>query len=140
MKTGIRLFDCGETYDWDLPLFRKLGLQPFDVEVWQKHFVGEVRMENGSTVKVWVECAPAQFWTFEITSGETGDVTTLGTGSGNLNEYWPFVEKVADGMIVVKGVERPNASKISDRRSWRSTCASRGCDSGADSLDRFVSA
>ena len=88
------------TYPWDLPLFVKLGLLPFAGDIWETIEVGEVHLESGSTVKVSVEGAPAQFWKFVIYCAETKRETTLETGSGCFGDYWLFAEKIAQGMVV----------------------------------------
>ena len=83
----------------DLPLFKELGLEPFDLPVWKNHLVGEVET-NDYKIKVWVECAPAQFWKFEIYNKGAEKVTyKLSTGSGNFREYWKVAEMFAQGLL-----------------------------------------
>jgi len=102
------IFSLAKTYTHDMELFRRLGLKPFSYDVSKpkgkdKHFVGKVT-KNKSTCKVWVTCLPAQFWAFEIYSNETNMTTLVQTGSGCLADYWEVVEKIMDGMFVIKKV------------------------------------
>jgi len=90
-----------KTYQKDMPLFKRLNLKPFIIETHRRHYVGEVKMENGSQIKIWVEAYPAQFWFFEIFCADNKKTTRITTGSGSLEDYWGFVEAIATGMIVV---------------------------------------
>jgi len=97
------LFGNG-TYGTDVVLFKRLGLKQFrDIPHATPYFVGDVTTDRGS-VKVTVTAWPAQFWCFEITSKESKKLTVIETGSGGLYAYWPVVEKILDGMVVVESV------------------------------------
>ncbi len=101
MKTVTPGLDRSKTYSRDLPLFRQLGLQPFEVATGEEaYFVGMVILEDGAWVRIWVDCAPAQFWTFCVRSKE-GAETRFKTGSGALSDYWPTAKLFADARIVV---------------------------------------
>lgn len=101
--TSNGLFGNG-TYGTDIVLFKRLGLKQFrNIPHGAPHFVGDVVTDCGS-VKVTVTAWPAQFWRFEITSKEAKNLTVLETGSGGLAAYWPIVEKILDGMVVVESV------------------------------------
>lgn len=93
----------GRTYDWDLSLFRDLGLKAFvDIETQDEFEVGTVRTEEGE-VRVRVSCMPAQFWVFDVLPDpEHSDARPirLSTGSGSLSDYWPTVVLFLKGMMV----------------------------------------
>jgi hypothetical protein len=96
-------FYAADTYERDLPLFKQLGLTPFEGNVDQKRFkVGTVFIHGGK-VDVFVTCFPAMFWRFEI-ADSSGKKSVMRTGSGTLSEYWPIVEKIVSGMISVWNV------------------------------------
>jgi hypothetical protein len=96
----------GHTYNCDIELFNQLGLKPFtNIEHQNEFSVGEVKKENG-TVKVWVQCFPAQFWRFQIQSSECNKIYECKTGSGSLNDFWPFVELILNGMFVIENVSK----------------------------------
>jgi len=87
------IFDEATTYSDDLDLFERLGLEPFSVPLRVKHHVGDVTLD-GIVVRLWVTCAPAQFWEFEFTlKGATYHVETA---SGSLSANWPTVVAVAE--------------------------------------------
>lgn len=94
-------FDTANTYDEDLPLFLQLGLSPFKVKAHADVNCGTVRIGTRAIVDVSAHCMPAQFWTFVIHLKQPKRRLTLSTGSGLLSEYWPIIEKFADGMIAV---------------------------------------
>lgn len=100
------MFSNNKPYKTDLPLFSKLGFSPFELPIWKEHFLGEVKLHDldGSYVKVWVECAPAQFFRAEIYCGETETLTRVKTGSGTLSEYWPMFKAMAEGCFVITEV------------------------------------
>lgn len=87
----------------DLPLFEKLGFEPFEIDNRNKVFLGEYKLpdHDKAVIKVWVTCLPAQFWDFEIFS-EEGDTFKCSTGSGKLSEYWESVKLIAESMLVVE--------------------------------------
>lgn len=101
----MNLFDGFETYSHDLPLLKKLGLKPFKGKVHEKVYVGKYKTEDGSWAEIRVEGAPAQFWEFRIRCSENKMITAVSTGSGCLSDYWPFVEKIMDGMIVIENLK-----------------------------------
>lgn len=95
-----------KTYSSDLSLLEKLGLKPFKGKLWEKVYVGKYKAEGGSWVEIWVEGASAQFFEFKIYCFESKAITIVSTGSGCLNDYWSFIEKIMDGMIVIKNLKR----------------------------------
>ena len=106
------LTDMATTYRQDRPLFEKLGLATFSTDNHNKIELGTVTLlyEDGQVsgkVDIAVTCLPAQFWHFKILSVEDNNqVTAVDTGSGCLSDYWPMVEKIAEGMFCVKSVQK----------------------------------
>ena len=100
------MFDRVQTYSWDRLLFKKLGLDTFDIETHKEQHVGKVDFENGSWVKIWVEAKPAEFWRFEVYVAESKRKYSISTGSGSLGNYWGTVEKVAESLIVIDTIEQ----------------------------------
>jgi hypothetical protein len=100
----MAMFDTFSTYDHDKPLLADLGLREFSGKAWEEVYVGEVKVEN-STVKVWVQGAPAQFWKFEVRL--ENEVYRIETGSGSMTTYWPLVEQVARGCFVIERRSAP---------------------------------
>lgn len=96
----------GRTYTWDLPLFKELGLQPFEKALHGEQFeVGRVRLDAGE-ITVSVTCVPEQFWAFDIFPADgDGHPIHLITGSGSLGQYWPTVLLFLKGMIAVHVIE-----------------------------------
>lgn len=101
----MNLLDSFKTYSHDLPLLKKLGLKPFKGKVHEKVYVGEYTTKDGSWARIWVDGAPAQFFRFKIYCSESKMVTIVETGSGCLVDYWPFVEKIMDGMIAIENLK-----------------------------------
>ena len=93
-----------KTYSSDLALFRKLGLEPFNIASGYKHYVGKVDFKNGSWVRVWVVGQPAQFWEFEIYDNEAKTRYKVNTGSGSFRDFWPCVRKMAQNLFTVRCV------------------------------------
>ncbi len=96
-------FNRVTTYESDLPLFYKLGLEPFDVEVHSEHYLGEIKSDE-SYIKIWVKCEPAQFFKFEIFDADGEQKYKASTGSGTLANFWPIAEKMMNNMFVVKAI------------------------------------
>lgn len=86
------IFDEATTYRGDLDLFEELGLAPFKVPLREKHHVGNVTLD-GIVVRLWVTCAPAQFWEFEFSLKGSG--YKVETASGSLKLNWPTVVAIA---------------------------------------------
>jgi hypothetical protein len=98
----MQFFDNYSVYICDVELLEKLKLKPyFDIPVHTEHYIGEAELPNGSKVKLWVQGEPAQFFKAEVYCAETKKSFTIETGSGSLSDYWPFIEEMANGMIVV---------------------------------------
>jgi len=91
------------TFDWDRPLFRELGLTPFDfdIRVKERHFVGRIK-HHGAVIKIWLKALPAQFWEFRIACGDPKRKYLVTTGSGSLSDFWPAVKLLAEDMLVVE--------------------------------------
>lgn len=97
------------TYSSDLKLFKDLGLEPFkNIAAGAEYFVGEVKFENGSWVKIWVYPMPALFWKFEIYDAESKKSTIATTGSGALINFWPSVKLIAENMFVIDTISSNN--------------------------------
>jgi hypothetical protein len=100
----MNIFNEAKTYDWDLPLFKKLGLKPFCIKdcsiASKKHYVGKVTLDYDRYIKIWVQPTPAQFWEFEVCNGT--EIIKLSTGSGALSNYYQTIELFVDGMLVIK--------------------------------------
>ena len=96
---GLR---TSSTYEWDLVLFKKLGIDTFTTEEQEKIYLGEHKFEHyeKAKVKIWVTCLPAQIWEFEVTTDED-KVFSIETESGSLCDYWDSIEKIATDMLVV---------------------------------------
>ena len=92
------------TYDKDLPLFRKLGLEVFRDLPNGTYNLGTVKGKGGGEAEVLVKLWPAMFFGFHITSSE-GEKFVVNTGSGSLTDFWPSVELVMDSMFVPKPVD-----------------------------------
>lgn len=98
------------TYDVDQHLLRKLGLKTFVGKIWEKIYLGEVKNEeNETSVKVWVQGAPAQFWVFEFSNEDK--ITKISTGSGTLSEYWPSIELMLENMFVINDTVKEHCEK-----------------------------
>ena len=96
------MFNTAETYHSDLPLFKKLNLKPFKTVCGEKIHLGKVMIDDdGSYVDIWVEGAPAQFFTFHIYCAESGHKWKVNTGSGTLTQYWSAVKAMAQGCFEV---------------------------------------
>lgn len=68
--------------------------------------VGQVELD-GAVVTICLEAWPSFFYTFTIENAGDGEpprpTYKLTCGSGALDEWWPIVEKLCDGML---GIER----------------------------------
>lgn len=95
-------FDRVYTSDGDVVLFKKLGLELFDVPVRKKHLVGSVEVDNHGVVEIWVRGYPTQFWEAVVYCYEGGVVYTVKTGCGTLCDYWESFKLMAEGMMDVK--------------------------------------
>lgn len=95
-----------ETYSHDLSLLKELGLKSFKGKLHEKVYIGKYKAEGGSWAEIWVEGAPAQFFTFKIYCSESKTITIIATGSGCLTDYWSVVESVMDGMIVIENLKK----------------------------------
>ena len=112
----MKFLDSYGFYSCDEELLKTLGLKLFkDIPVHESVYLGEVVYnkeddENMVKVKVTVSGHIAQFWKFEVTIIQKSSDKTrkykIGTGSGNLTDYWnvlnPIFEKEAEGMIAIR--------------------------------------
>lgn len=81
----------------DIDLFDKLGLTTFtELPAANTFDCGVARLEQG-IVHILVSSMPAKFWTFTIHRTNAPTVDVMETGSGDLYQFWPFVEAVLDG-------------------------------------------
>jgi len=95
-----------QTYNIDIPLFKRLGWDTFTFEddnVFR--YVGQSQV-NEKLIQCHVACTPAQFWKFEIypitneidfNFKKNDGAITIKTGSGSLEDYWEKIVKVANG-------------------------------------------
>ena len=89
-------------YSSDVRLFAKLGLKKYSkIPTHEKYFVGEVKLDNCSSVKIWVCPMPALFWTFEIFNAERKETMIISTGSGSLSDFWNTIKLFADNMLEI---------------------------------------
>lgn len=84
----------------DLPLLLELGLNEFICESNVETYIGQVN-NAAYKIDVYVTCAPAQFWKFEIFCRESMERTVMETGSGSFAEYWPVAEMIGQNLITV---------------------------------------
>lgn len=91
-------------YKEDLPLLLQLGLKEFICESNVETYLGKVESESYA-IDVYVTCAPAQFWRFEVFCKEDGKLTVVETGSGRFTKYWEFVKMVGENIISVKYID-----------------------------------
>lgn len=89
-----------KVYSSDVPLYKKLGLPLWEIKGNGEVQVGEVII-NEVVIDITVCCTPAQFYTFKLRF-PNGKEQTVESGSGAMSDYWPFVEAMAQDMIVVK--------------------------------------
>jgi hypothetical protein len=107
-------FDINRPYDSDYALLAELCLPRWKAPHRTEAFIGEVQPfaetevpEERTKVKIYVTCAPAQFYRFVIErrSGAEGaagmEEVEISTGSGNLSRYWPMVMAVVNNCFVV---------------------------------------
>lgn len=100
-------------YDGEIKLLKELGLN-VDVELnhgewielgtYEHRYQDETKPEEPAyRVVVFVNAMPAKFWRFEIEPLTTdGRKCVMTTGSGEIQDYWPTVKGLAEGMIVVE--------------------------------------
>lgn len=92
--------DTYSIYPTDYDLFTKLGLNKFkEIPNWTSIRVGETTLFD-SNIEIWVEGAPAQFWTINI-QFEDGRKKRVSTGSGALSDYWKSIEDLCSGCLVI---------------------------------------
>ena len=109
MQKTYRKFHRNNTSQEDIPLFKKLGLTPFsNLTCHQLHYIGEVK-EGKSYVKIYVTCEPAQFFDFEFYDDSHHTLIHIKTGSGCIADFWPTIEKMMQGMLVVTSMENVDA-------------------------------
>lgn len=94
-----------KTYPWDYDIFVKLGLPNFIIKDQDKHLLGVYKHPDyeDAFVEISVTCMPAQFWHFKIITAED-QMYNVDTGSGSLSEYWPSIELILQGMLVIEKV------------------------------------
>jgi len=92
------------TYYGDQELFIELGLNKFkDIPNWTSIRVGEI-LFFGCKIEIWVEGAPAQFWTFNIEFPE-GERKRVSTGSGSLSDYWKSITDICSGCLIIEDIK-----------------------------------
>jgi len=68
-------------------------------------YLGRVLMEDGES---WVDVTkhmPLKCWDFSVFAADGNRQYQVSTGSGDLADYWPTVEQLADGMLIVSMVD-----------------------------------
>lgn len=74
----MKALEKASTYSSDMKLFKSLGLEPFkNIPTNKNHFIGEIKFDNGSEVKIWVNAMPSLFWKFEIVILELSKLLTF---------------------------------------------------------------
>ncbi len=118
------MFEINRPYKDDLALLKKLGLPIWGAPIDEEKFIGEVfpypehEEPNGRTkVRIFVNCAPAQFYRFEIDRRSEDDgydgmeAVQVKTGSGTLTEHWPMALAVAGNMGCVSSPVRIDSTR-----------------------------
>lgn len=102
-------FSKSAPYSWELEFYKKHNIPLWETkELWQPHDLGTIySQEDGSYIKAAVECAPAQFWKFDIYCAEDNRHIKISTGSGCLSKYFDIMVQIADGMVVVDEISQP---------------------------------
>ena len=97
------------TYEWDKKLIDELGLKQFSIGSGmfeavenkdRRVYLGMIDTEEFS-IRVWVYCMPAQFYTFTIKDKVKNTSTKINTGSGAFSRYWPMIKDIAEGMVEI---------------------------------------
>jgi hypothetical protein len=63
-------------------------------------YLGRVEFDDGSWADVTVNTAPGKFWDFAVWTVDGNRLTHVQTGTGDLAEFWPTIEMIAEGMLV----------------------------------------
>lgn len=113
------IFDTNGPYAVDKLLLKELKLPTWtSSKAYEEVFIGEVcpysieDAGNPTSIKIYIKCAPAQFYRFEIvraidSSDETGTETLeMRTGSGTLSEFWPMAMALASNMVSISAARR----------------------------------
>lgn len=112
-------FDTNGPYERDKPLLQLLNLPQWtSTKLYEEVFIGEVcpylidDARNPTSIKIYVKCAPAQFYRFEIvrvidSSDDTGaEALEMSTGSGALSDFWPMALALASNSVNVTAPKR----------------------------------
>lgn len=67
----------------------------------ERTYLGKIEVEEGGFIELSVMATPAEFWYAEIVTIE-GKSYSLGTGSGDLETFWPSFILVAEGMLSIR--------------------------------------
>lgn len=103
LKT-MKDLDTYSTYYEDQDLFTELCIPRFkEIPNWTSIRVGETYVSD-CKVEIWVEGAPAQFWTFNIEFPQ-GEKKRVSTGSGSLADYWKSIEYMCSGCLIIEDVK-----------------------------------
>ena len=104
-------FKTFSTYYEDKELLQRIGgLKPFVGKTWETLYVGEVKNEeNNTSVKIWVQGAPAQFWKFEVKVDDK--INKISTGSGSLTMYWPTIQLMLNNMVTINDTVKEHCEK-----------------------------
>lgn len=103
MKNNENVLITANTYSSDKTLFKLLGLEPFiNIPTDEEYFVGEIKFQNESVIKIWVVPMPAMFWKVEIYVSESKKTFIITTGSGALIDFWNTIKLFADNMLAVE--------------------------------------
>ncbi len=100
------MFNKGKPYERDVKLLRKLGLNEWEANLNEETFIGEVFPPSNPnhkniSIKVYVTCAPSQFYKFIVNNKDEDIHCVIETGSGSFTKYYPMTLAIAEGCLVV---------------------------------------
>lgn len=100
MKNNENALNTASTYSSDKTLFKLLRLEPFiNIPTNEDYFVGEIKCQNASVIKIWVIPMPALSWKVEVSVYESNKTFVIKTGSGALIDFWNTIKQFADNML-----------------------------------------
>lgn len=75
----------------------ELGLfQPADTGA---TYCGRYEFDDGSWADVTCNAFPTRFWDIAVYTSDGKRLTRVETGNGDLADYWPTIELIAEGML-----------------------------------------
>lgn len=89
-------------YSWEKKFYEDNNIPQWECKTHETKDLGRIYgEEDGSYIKAKVMPMPAQFWEFEVCCAESGTTHNISTGSGGLEDYFPTMKLIAQGMIVI---------------------------------------